>query len=217
MPGYVHNTIKCVLLGDLGVGKTCLLTSFSEKRFPEGYISPIYGGHGETVMVGDVSYHLGVFDTFCSPQHDPLRPLSYPQTDVFLLCFSISLPSSFASVRDKYIHEVRHHCPGVPCIVVATQTDLRSDECRVRGRERESSGGAELITTAQGETMAWEVGAEGYAECSAKTREGVQEAFDKAMAAAVAYQSRSREPKPATLSESLSSGGRRSMSRSIVA
>jgi len=33
--------------------------------------------------------------------YDRLRPLSYPQTDVFLVCFSVVSPSSFENVREK--------------------------------------------------------------------------------------------------------------------
>ena len=33
--------------------------------------------------------------------YDRLRPLSYPQTDVFLVCFSVVSPSSFENVKEK--------------------------------------------------------------------------------------------------------------------
>jgi len=35
--------------------------------------------------------------------YDRLRPLSYPQTDVFLVCFSVVSPSSFENVKEKVI------------------------------------------------------------------------------------------------------------------
>lgn len=44
--------------------------------------------------------------------YDRLRPLSYPQTDVFLVCFSVVSPASFENVKEKWVPEVRHHCPG---------------------------------------------------------------------------------------------------------
>lgn len=36
--------------------------------------------------------------------YDRLRPLSYPQTDVFLVCFSVVSPSSFENVKEKVSH-----------------------------------------------------------------------------------------------------------------
>ena len=60
-------------------------------------------------------------------EYDRLRPLSYPQTDVFLMCFSVTSPASFENVKDKWFLEVHHHCPGVPFLIVGTQIDLRED------------------------------------------------------------------------------------------
>ena len=57
-----------------------------------------------------------------------LRPLSYPQTDVFLICFSVTSPASFENVRAKWYPEVSHHCPNTPIILVGTKLDLREDK-----------------------------------------------------------------------------------------
>ena len=38
-------------------------------------------------MIGGEPYTLGLFDTAGQEDYDRLRPLSYPQTDVFLVCF----------------------------------------------------------------------------------------------------------------------------------
>lgn len=56
-----------------------------------------------------------------------LRPLSYPQTDVFLVCFALNNPASFENVRAKWYPEVSHHCPNTPIILVGTKADLRED------------------------------------------------------------------------------------------
>ena len=52
-------------------------------------------------MIGGEPYTLGLFDTAGQEDYDRLRPLSYPQTDVFLVCFSVVSPSSFENVREK--------------------------------------------------------------------------------------------------------------------
>ena len=61
-----------------------------------------------------------------------LRPLSYPQTDVFLICFSLVSPASFENVRAKWFPEVSHHCPNTPVILVGTKLDLRDDPVSLR-------------------------------------------------------------------------------------
>lgn len=49
--------------------------------------------------IGDEPYTLGLFDTAGQEDYDRLRPLSYPQTDVFLICFSVNSPASFENVK----------------------------------------------------------------------------------------------------------------------
>ena len=62
--------------------------------------------------IGDEPHTLGLFDTAGQEDYDRLRPLSYPQTDVFLVCFSVTSPASFENVKEKWFPEVHHHCPG---------------------------------------------------------------------------------------------------------
>lgn len=59
-------------------------------------------------MIGDDPYTLGLFDTAGQEDYDRLRPLSYPQTDVFLVCFSVTSPASFENVKEKWFPEASH-------------------------------------------------------------------------------------------------------------
>ena len=49
----------------------------------------------------DEPYTLGLWNLSAQEDYDRLRPLSYPQTDVFLVCFSVVSPSSYENVRAK--------------------------------------------------------------------------------------------------------------------
>jgi cell division control protein 42 len=108
--------------------------------------------------------------------YDRLRHLSYPQTDVFLLCFNIVHPPSFKNVRKKWYPEVKHHCPRVPYLIVGTQLDLRDDLVTLNELAQHRM---HPITREKGENLAAELGAIGYVECSAQTLEGVKNVFEE--------------------------------------
>lgn len=120
--------------------RTCLLISYTTNKFPSEYVPTVFDNcesmsicdichrahetveDAVTVMIGDDPYTLGLFDTAGQEDYDRLRPLSYPQTDVFLVCFSVTSPASFENVKEKWFPEVHHHCPGVPCLIVVSMT-----------------------------------------------------------------------------------------------
>lgn len=86
--------------------------------------------------------------------YDRLRPLSYPQTDVFLVGFAVNSPTSFENVRSKWVPELQHHCPGTPFLLVGMKGDLRAEE----GREGERSQRQSFVTPAQAEQLAKDLG-----------------------------------------------------------
>lgn len=75
---------------------------------------------------------LALWDTAGQEDYDRLRLLSYPDTDVIVMCFSIDLPDSLENIQDKWIPEVKHFCPNVPIILVGNKRDLRHDPDTIR-------------------------------------------------------------------------------------
>jgi small GTP-binding protein len=61
----------------------------------------VFDNYTATVSVEGRTVSLGLWDTAGQEDYDRLRPLSYPQTDVFLVCFSLVSPASFENVKSK--------------------------------------------------------------------------------------------------------------------
>ncbi|KAI1303578.1 Ras-related C3 botulinum toxin substrate 1 [Halotydeus destructor] len=131
-------------------------------------------------MVDGKPIDLGLWDTAGQEDYDRRRPLTYPGTDVFVICFSLVDPLSFVNVSRKWHPEVSHHCPDTPTILVGTKLDLRDDaETLDSLRERNLPP----ITYSQGLIMAAEIGSVKYLECSALLPTGLKDIFENAVPA----------------------------------
>ncbi|PAA50516.1 hypothetical protein BOX15_Mlig003207g1, partial [Macrostomum lignano] len=173
-------SVKCVFVGDGTVGKTCLLISYVENAFPSTYVPTVFDHYSAVVVANDRPINLGLWDTAGQEDYDRLRPLSYPETDVFIICFSLVSPTSFENVRSKWYPEVSHHCPNAPIVLVGTKMDLRDDKETIKELKAKKLA---PITHLQGMTMAKEINAAKYLECSALTQKGLKSVFDEAIRA----------------------------------
>jgi len=163
--------IKCVIIGDGAVGKTCMLISYTTNAFPEDYIPTVFDNYTANVLVDGRPISLGIWDTAGQEDFDRLRPLSYQNTDVFIVAFSLVGKASLENVRDKWAPELESYSPGTPIILVGTKLDLKTDPAEMHN----------ALSHAEGLQLARDIGAVEYLECSALTQEGLKAVFDCAI------------------------------------
>lgn len=77
------------------------------------------------VKVNRRSVQVMLYDTAGQESLDHLRRLSYPDCNVFLLCFSVVHPESFESVKIRWAPTFRNTSASL--VLVGTQSDLRSN------------------------------------------------------------------------------------------
>ncbi|KAG1223730.1 hypothetical protein G6F35_004477 [Rhizopus arrhizus] len=119
-----------------------------------------------------------LWDTAGQEDYDRLRTLSYPDSDVIIVTFSVDIPESLENITEKWVPEVKRYCPGLPIILVACKIDLREDQTVIEELSKQSE---QVTSYQQGATVARQIGAYKYIECSAKLGQGVQEVFISAV------------------------------------
>jgi Ras-related C3 botulinum toxin substrate 1 len=148
-----------------------MLISHTTNQFPTGYVPTVFDNYSANVLVDNKPYNLGLWETAGEEDADRLRHLSYPDTSVFLLCYSVSSRAQWEHIKTKWYPEIRLHCPGTPFLIIATKSDLANDE-RFLG---------ETVSWEEGRKLAAKVGANKFMECSALTQKGLKEVFDEAI------------------------------------
>jgi Ras-related C3 botulinum toxin substrate 1 len=163
--------IKIVVVGDGTVGKTCMLIAHTTGEFPTEYIPTIFDNYVGRIECDGMSIDVTYWDTAGQEDYERLRPLSYPNTDVFLLCYSVDNPTSYNNVLVKWAPEVRHYCPKAAVVLVGTKTDLRDRPDAI------------TVSSREGHKLKSKIKANKYIECSALTREGLRQVYEEAVRA----------------------------------
>jgi len=175
--------IKCVVVGDSNTGRITLLISFTTNAFPCEYIPTRFDNFSANVMYDGQAVNLQLWDTAGQEDYKKLRPLAYPQTEVFLLCFSLVSPTSLENVENVWVPEISEHCPGTPFILVGLKSDLREEF--EQNPEYFRSQGMEPVSTAKGMEMKKKINACAYVECSALKMLNLTEVFDEVVRYAI--------------------------------
>ncbi|KAK3090930.1 hypothetical protein FSP39_015813 [Pinctada imbricata] len=164
--------IKCCIVGDGGVGKTSMLLSYTTGKMLTNYEPTCFESYVIEVKQGETTKKMFVMDTAGQETYDRLRTLSYYDTDVFIVCFSVDDQDSFDNVRTRWIPEIKEFRPNTPFIMVGTQTDLRHSVVDITDA---------CVSSARGKKAAKKLGAKKYIECSSVDGQGTDYVFEVAL------------------------------------
>lgn len=164
------NAVKIVLVGDALTGKSGTLISYTTNSFPKEYVPTIFENYSTDVRIDNRSVQVILFDSAGQTEYDKLRPLSYPQTDVFILMFSLNNRDSFDNIQQKWLPEIQRYVHEVPLLLVGNKSDLNR-----------------LISPEEGQHLAEQIHAEKYCEISAFTQDGLQNMFFDAVHAGLKH------------------------------
>lgn len=176
--------IKCVILGNEGVGKSTLIHSYINRQFtaPPGFSCGHYLTKATTT--NGTRLDLLICDTLGAKGYEHINRLSYRDIDVVIICFAIEKPEDIFYVRLRWIPEVQNHCPpGVPVVLGGTKSDCRN------AYEMNAISSRGYVSHEQGLKLAQDIYALDYKECSAFVDREVSAVFDTAVTCGLHYRS----------------------------
>jgi len=160
--------VRVVVVGDEKCGKTTFITRFISNQVPEIYKPTGFDKFFTSKLLEsedpryphDPVVDFTVWDTSGSTSYDSVRPLSYTEADVFIVCFRISDPISLYNVKAHWIGEIRKHSQS-PVVLCGCMSDLRSDPGTVAHLAKI---GRSPVTVEQALSSSSQIGACGYVE-----------------------------------------------------
>jgi Ras-related protein Rab-1A len=153
---------KLLLIGDSGVGKSCLLLRFADDTYTESYISTIGVDFKiRTIDLDGKTIKLQIWDTAGQERFRTITSSYYRGAHGIIVTYDITDRDSFENVR-QWLQEIeRYACPNVNKLLVGNKSDLEAKRA---------------VEYAEAKAFADEQGIQ-FLETSAKSATNVEKAF----------------------------------------
>ncbi len=166
-------SIKVTCIGDVTIGKTCMIMTHVFQEFPKEYIPLVYSHQDYdqdiTLLCDGYQFKITWQDTGHGDYDERIHiEHHYPLTDVLLICFSIISRHSLQRVKEKWMKHREKYMSHAPFILIGTKTDLRYDPNVIQKL-------GTSITDQEGHELANQIGADQYMECSSYKKQGLHE------------------------------------------
>ena len=162
---HYDDLFKLVIIGDSGVGKSCILLRFADDTFTENYYSTIgVDFRFKCVDIGERKCKLQIWDTAGQERFKTVTSAYYRGADGIMIIFDQTDKESFNNIQ-HWIEDISRYSTDEPAkIIIANKDDMAEEKKIVKNEdinELEKKTGLEVIKT------------------SAKTGENVEYAFKK--------------------------------------
>ncbi|KAG1775011.1 rab-type small GTP-binding protein, partial [Suillus placidus] len=161
-PPHYDFLIKLLLIGDSGVGKSCLLLRFCDNEWTPSFISTIGIDFKIcTIKLDGKRIKLQIWDTAGQEHFRTITTMCYHGATGILLVYDITNERSYNSIHTWHAKIKQHASEGVNMILVANKSDWTDKR---------------VVLDIQGRALADELGMK-FMETSAMANEGVEEVF----------------------------------------
>ena len=165
------------MVGDGAVKKTNMVLAYRSSEYGSFCYPSVLDNFTKQLSVDGTEVELSVWDTYGQEDYTRLRQLIYPDTDVFIIVFSVDSGDSLANVTQSWYPEVSHFCPGTPIILVGAKSDLRDNPPTPDVWSRR---GQRLLSYSDGFKCMKSIKAVRYMECSSLSQRGLEKVFTEA-------------------------------------
>ena len=108
-------TCKVVLLGESGVGKTCIIARFINNTFEENLISTTGASYAGKTMTfeeyGGKSIKFEIWDTAGQEKYRSLTKIFYKDAGAAILVYDITRKESFEEIQKQWINQIKEFAP----------------------------------------------------------------------------------------------------------
>ncbi|KAK7469626.1 hypothetical protein BaRGS_00036355 [Batillaria attramentaria] len=179
-------SLVVAVVGDGGVGKTCMLLAYMSGKFPTGHVQGAMDWHSEFdhltrhpvhLKQDGVEVSMTLVDTVGMDEYQKLREKVCASADVFIVCFDVTNPGTLERVKDHWVPEIRSYNASAPFVLVATKVDERI-KAQIEGKPSSAT-----VSFSHAKSVAQDLNAHTYCESSARNLTGLKKVFEEAAVA----------------------------------